>query len=165
VRVIQKDECLLQTKVRLVDGEATYIISVKDAYAKAKDNGLDLVEMNTDSEYSIVKMLDYGKMMYEKKKKLKQSRKPQKSKEIKFHPNINEHDYSIKLKHIIEFLQKGHVVKISLAYRGREMAHQDIGQQLIDKIVDDTSDYAKVEAPAKLEGRKASMLLTPKKKK
>jgi translation initiation factor IF-3 len=165
VRVVQREEALKNKSVRFVDGNESKIVDIKVAYARAQEAGLDLVEMSADSDPCVVKMLDYGKIIYEKKKKKKQNHKVPKLKEIKFHANINPHDYGIKLKHIIEFLEKNHSVKITLDYRGREMAHQELGQALLKQLIKDTSEVSKVDSPPETQGRRATMLLSPVKRK
>jgi translation initiation factor IF-3 len=164
VRVIQREESQQNIEVRLIDGEESKIVNIKEAYKQAQESSLDLVEMNASSSPIVVKIFNFGKIAYEKKKKLKQGKtKSKKSKEIRFHTNITPHDYGIKLKHIIEFLKKGHVVKISLDYRGREMAHLELGKKLLDKLIDETADYSKVESRPEMQGRRASVIISPKK--
>lgn len=163
MKVIQKVESLKYKQVRLINKDQSQVMTVEAALKIAEESGLDLVEMNADSDPVIVKMIDYGKMVYEKKKKFKQNNKPQKLKEIKFHTNIDPHDYNIKIKHIIDFLKKKHPVKITLEYRGREMAHQELGKELLNKVIEDTKEFSKVDSPASTQGRKSTMILSPKK--
>ncbi|CAM1639045.1 C-terminal [Bartonella apihabitans] len=136
-----------------------------DAMAMAEEAGLDLVEIVPNAEPPVCKIIDLGKLKYQNQKKASEARKKQKTveiKEIKMRPNIDTHDYGVKMKAISKFLEGGDKVKITLRFRGREMAHQELGMQLLERVKIDTSSIAKVEAEPKLEGRQMMMVVAPK---
>ena len=127
--------------------------------------GLDLVEIAPNSEPPVCKILDYGKYKYQAQKKAAAARKKQKTfdvKEIKMRPNIDTHDYDVKMRSIRRFFEQGDKVKVTLRFRGREMAHQELGTRLLQKVKDETEEIAKVESEPKLEGRQMVMVLAPK---
>ncbi len=131
----------------------------------AEDAGLDLVEIVPNAEPPVCKIIDLGKLKYQNQKKASEARKKQKTveiKEIKMRPNIDTHDYGVKMKAISKFLEGGDKVKITLRFRGREMAHQELGMQLLERVKIDTSSISKVEAEPKLEGRQMMMVVAPK---
>lgn len=153
-------------EVRVVgeDGEQLGVLQTREALAQARELGLDLVEVAPQSRPPVCRIMDYGKYKYEQSKKAKQARKRQHQvvvKEIKMRPKIEAHDYDFKKKHIIEFLEHGDKVKVTLMFRGREMAHTDLGRQLLEQLASELTELAKVEAPPKQEGRNMTMLLTP----
>ena len=153
-------------RVQLVDGEGTNrgIVSTDEAMQIAEDAGLDLVEVAPNSDPPVCKILDYGRFKFQSQKKAAEARKKQKTfevKEIKMRPNIDEHDYDVKMKRIRKFFEEGDKVKVTLRFRGREMAHQNLGMELLRKVRDDTRELAKVEAEPKLEGRQMVMVLAP----
>ncbi|RMF10204.1 MAG: translation initiation factor IF-3 [Alphaproteobacteria bacterium] len=155
-------------QVRLVDenGEMVGIVSIEDALDRAADAGLDLVEVSPTAEPPVCKILDYGKFKYQAQKKESEARKKQKVihvKEIKMRPNIDTHDYDVKMRNIQKFLEDGDKVKVTLRFRGREMAHQELGAAVLERVRDDTADLAKVEAMPKMEGRQMIMVLAPNK--
>ena len=128
--------------------------------------GLDLVEISPNTDPPVCKILDYGKYKYEAQKRKNEAKKKQKTidvKEIKLRPNIDEHDYQVKLRKIIEFLESGDKVKVTMRYRGREMAHQQIGIDVLGRVKSDTEQKSKVEFEPKLEGRQMVMVLAPTK--
>ena len=132
---------------------------------KAADFGLDLVEVQPNAEPPVCKILDYGKFKYEAQKRANEARKKQKTievKEIKFRPNIDEHDYQVKMRNVNKFLSGGDKVKVTLRFRGREMAHQELGANVLSRIRDETDEIAKVEAMPKMEGRQMVMVLAPR---
>ena len=132
---------------------------------RAQKAGLDLVEISPDAEPPVCKILDYGKFKYQEQKKAAEARKNQKIveiKEIKMRPSIDDHDYDVKMRAMQRFFEEGDKVKITLRYRGREMAHQEIGTKLLDKIKTDVADFAKVEQDARFEGRQVVMVLAPR---
>jgi translation initiation factor IF-3 len=154
-------------KVRLIDqnGENVGIVSTREARSMALEAGLDLVEISPNADPPVAKILDVGKFKYEAQKKAAQARKNQKTqeiKEIKMRPGIDTHDYDVKLKAVHRFIEEGDKVKITLRFRGREMAHNELGAKLLDKLAVDVSTYAKVESSAKLEGKQMLMVLAPK---
>jgi len=131
---------------------------------RAQGAGLDLVEVASKSNPVVCRIMDYGKFLYEEKKKLRDSRKKQhtaKLKEIQFHPNIDEHDYRTKVNHAIAFLEKGYKLKVSVFFRGREMAHRELGRQIIDRVISDIKQTGHVDAPPKAAGRNIIMYLAP----
>jgi len=132
------------------------------------EQGLDLVLVSDNSDPAVCRIMDYGKLRYEQKKKVKDQKKAShktKLKEVKFRVNIEKHDYDYKINHAIEFLGKGNKVKLTLMFRGREMAHKDIGFELVTKVVEDLSAYGKAESMPKLMGRNITAVLAPISKK
>ncbi|WP_207780413.1 translation initiation factor IF-3 [Pokkaliibacter plantistimulans] len=157
-------------EVRLVgpDGEQIGIVSINDALSKAAETEQDLVLIAPEAEPPVCKIMDYGKHLFEKKKQLAVAKKKQKQtqiKEMKFRPGTEEGDYQVKLRNLVRFLEDGDKAKVSLRFRGREMAHQELGMQLMQRIEQDLVELAVVEQRAKLEGRQMVMVLAPKKKK
>ena len=147
------------------EGENLGVLETRDALEKAGDFGLDLVEVSPNVSPPVCRILDYGRYKYEEQKKRNEARKKQKTielKEIKMRPNIDDHDYGVKMKAIHKFLDEGDKVKVTLRFRGREMAHQDLGKQLLGKVQEDLGDKVKVEAHPKLEGRQMIMVLAPR---
>jgi len=131
---------------------------------RAREQGLDLVEVAPTSRPPVCRIMDFGKYKYEKSKKEKAARKRQHQvvvKEIKMRPKIETHDYEFKKKHIVEFLEHGDKVKVTVQFRGREMAHTDLGRELLNQLTADLESVAKVEAPPRQEGRMMILLLTP----
>ena len=154
-------------KVRCIDpdGNQLGIIDTRDAIEKAGDFGLDLVEVQPNAEPPVCKILDYGKFKYEAQKRANEARKKQKTievKEIKFRPNIDEHDYQVKMRNVTKFLNGGDKVKVTLRFRGREMAHQELGANVLARVREETEELAKVEAMPKMEGRQMVMVLAPR---
>ena len=153
-----------EVRVVLEDGQQLGVLQTRDALAKAKELGLDLVEVSPTSRPPVCRIMDFGKYKYEQAKKAKQARKRQHQvvvKEIKMRPKIETHDYDFKKRHIEEFLVEGDKVKVTLMFRGREMAHLDLGRKLLDQLATDLASVGKVEAPARQEGRNMVLLLTP----
>ncbi len=141
------------------------VMTVDEALRRAEQEGLDLVEISPNSDPPVCKILDYGKYKYEAQKKLNATRKSQKVievKEVKLRPNIDEHDYQVKLRNMGRFLDAGDKVKVTMRFRGREMAHQDLGMNVLNRVRDDVGEEAKVEAEPKLEGRQMIMILAPR---
>lgn len=157
-------------EVRVVHDEkgSLGVMSLKEALALAKEEGSDLVEIVPTATPPVCKIIDYGKYKFDLQKKNKEAKKKQKFvqlKEIKMRPQISIHDYNFKMKHIREFLDDGNKVKITIMFRGREMAHTEFGYDLINKIIADLETEASVEKPAKLEGKNLSAVLNPLKMK
>lgn len=159
-------------KVRVIghDGEQIGIVTLQEALAKAEEAGLDLVEVVAGSNPPVCKIINYGKFRYDQTKKEKESKKAQhqvKIKEIKLKPNIDDHDLQTKMRHARDFLEKGNKVKVSCMFRGREMAHTEIGEKVVRQFCTDLEDISMVEAPLKLMGRTLLVVLAPggKKKK
>ncbi|WP_371807962.1 translation initiation factor IF-3 [Aquisalimonas sp. 2447] len=160
----------MQTQqVRLIDqdGEQAGIVSLEDALQRAEDAGLDLVEMVPDPETAVCRIMDYGKHKFEASKKQQAAKKKQKQvqlKEVKFRPGTDEGDYNVKLRNLRKFLEDGDRGKVTLRFRGREMAHQDLGLKLLERVEADLEDIAVVEQRPKMEGRTMVMMLAPRKK-
>ncbi|MPW64852.1 translation initiation factor IF-3 [Moraxella catarrhalis] len=157
-------------EVRLVkeDGEQMGVVDIQTALKAALDVNLDLVEIVADAKPPVCKIMDYKRYLYEQKQKAKEAKKNQKQtqvREIKLRPGTEEADYQVKLRKIVEFLENKDKVKISIRFRGREMAHQEIGKAQLDRIIEDTAEIASVEQAPKVEGRQMGMLLGPAKKK
>jgi len=153
-------------EVRLVDAEGAMVgvVSLREAFARADDAGLDLVEVSPTATPPVCKILDYGKFKYESQKKAAAARKKQRVievKEIKMRPNIDDNDYDIKMKKVREFLDEGDKVKVTMRFRGREMAHQELAAGILEKVRDQVSDLGKVEQFPKLEGRQMVMVMAP----
>lgn len=139
-------------------------MKTSDAIALAEDSGLDLVEVSPNASPPVCKILDYGKYKYEQQKKAAEARKKQKTvdvKEVKIRPGIEKHDYDVKMRNARRFLEKGDKVKVTMRFRGREMAHQDIGYELLSKMREELADISKVEFQPKMEGRQIIMVLAP----
>ena len=153
-------------QVQLVDddGQNHGIVDIEEARQRAQDAGLDLVEISPNSQPPVVKILDYGKYKFQAQKKAAEARKKQKTvevKEIKMRPSIDTHDYEVKMRAARRFLEEGDKVKMTLRFRGREMAHQELGLRLLWRVRDELVDMAKVEADPRLEGRQMIMILAP----
>lgn len=154
-------------KVRVVgaDGVQIGIIDTKDAMARAREAGLDLVEVAPAAEPPVCKIMDFGKYKYEEAKKERAAKRKAHAfhlKELTLRPKIEEHDYQVKLKHLRSFLTAHSKVKITLKFRGREMAHLDLGKKVLDRLVKDSEDLGSVEHPLKVEGKRMIIVLAPK---
>ncbi len=153
--------------IRLVgpDGEMVGVLSAEEGLQMAIDAGLDLVEVSPNADPPVCKILDYGKFKYEQQKKRNEARKKQKTievKEIKMRPGIDEHDYQVKMRSMRRFLDDGDKVKVTIRFRGREMAHQELGMRVLDRVCDDLEELIKVEIVPQTEGRLMTMVLAPK---
>ncbi len=153
--------------VRLIDenGENVGVVSCDDAQERADQAGLDLVEVSPDADPPVCKIMDYGKYKYQAQKKAAEARKNQKIvqiKEIKMRPAIDDHDYNVKMRSIKRFFEDGDKVKVTLRFRGREMAHQQLGMAVLQRVKGDLETIAKVEAEPRLEGRQMVMVLAPR---
>ena len=150
-------------KVRIViDGEGVRTLDTRQALAMAEEQGLDLVEVSGNQDPPICKIIDFGKWKFEQQKKKKGQAKNQHVihiKEIKMRPKIGQHDYEIKKKHAMEFLNKGDKVKVSLRFRGREITHPELGMKVLEKLAQDVSEIANIEIPPKMEGKQIVMVL------
>jgi translation initiation factor IF-3 len=154
-------------QVRLIDqdGEMMGVMSARDAMLRAYAVGLDLVEISPNADPPVCKILDYGKFKYEQQKKKNEAKKKQKVieiKEIKVRPNIDENDYQVKMRAMKSFIEEGDKVKVTLRFRGREMAHQDIGVRVLERIRAEMDISTKVEQMPRLENRQMVMVLSPK---
>ncbi|XOD70449.1 MAG: translation initiation factor IF-3 [Sodalis sp. (in: enterobacteria)] len=157
-------------EVRLtgINGEQAGIVTLNEALRKAEETGVDLVEISPNAEPPVCRIMDYGKFLYERSKSTKEQKKKQKIiqvKEIKFRPGTDESDYQVKLRNLVRFLEDGNKSKITMRFRGREMAHQQIGIDVLNRVRKDLSELAMVESfPSKIESRQMIMVLAPKKK-
>jgi translation initiation factor IF-3 len=154
-------------QVRLIDqnGEMLGVMSAREALMRAYDVGLDLLEISPNAVPPVCKITDFGKFKYEQQKKANEARKKQKVvdiKEIKVRPNIDDHDYGVKMRAMKSFIEEGDKVKVTLRFRGREMAHQDLGIKVLERIRTDLGDTIKVESMPRLENRQMIMVLAPK---
>ena len=154
-------------EVRLIgaDGQNAGVVPIRQAMMMAEEAGLDLVEVSPDAKPPVAKILDYGKFKYQEQKKANEARKNQKVieiKEIKMRPMIDDHDYDVKMRSIRRFFEEGDKVKLTLRFRGREMAHQELGVKVLDKVKADLDAVAKVESQPKMEGRQMIMVISPK---
>ncbi len=161
------NEDISVAQVRLVDenGEQVGVVSTDDALQRAGNAGLDLVEVSPNAEPPVCKIIDYGKLKYQEQKKKNEARKKQKTidvKEIKLRPNIDTHDYDVKMRNARRFIDDGDKVKVTLRFRGREMAHQDLGAQVLQRVRDELDEIAKVEQMPKMEGRQMVMVMSPR---
>ncbi len=161
------NDAIRAREVRLIDetGQNVGVVSKFDALARAEEAGLDLVEVSPDAEPPVCKILDFGKYKYQEQKKAAEARKHQKIveiKEIKMRPGIDDHDYDVKMRAIKRFFEEGDKVKVTLRFRGREMAHQQLGMAVLVRVKTDTEQIAKVESEPRFEGRQMVMVLAPK---
>ncbi|HZF46734.1 MAG TPA: translation initiation factor IF-3 [Sphingomonadaceae bacterium] len=161
------DNFIQSDKVRVIDenGENLGVMYTSEAIEQAAEVGLNLVEVSPNADPPVCKFLDVGKYRYEAQKKANAARKTQKTqeiKEIKMRPNIDTHDYDVKMRNVNKFLLEGDKVKITLRFRGREMSHQELGMNLLKRVQDDVAEIAKIEAYPRLEGRQMLMVLSPK---
>jgi translation initiation factor IF-3 len=169
---VQKDGPRVNDEIRVrevhlidKDGANKGTVLIAEALRLAQEAGLDLVEIAPNAAPPVCKLLDYGKFKYQEQKKAAEARKKQKIvevKEIKFRPMIDDHDYDVKMRAMQRFFEEGDKVKVTLRFRGREMAHQELGFQLLNRVKDDTSKLAKVEQDPKMEGRQMVMVLAPR---
>ena len=149
------------------EGEQVGVMSTRDALERAAEQGLDLVEVSPNAEPPVCRIMDFGKYLFEQKKKAQVAKKKQAQvqiKEVKFRPGTDEGDYKVKLRNLTRFLEEGDKAKVTLRFRGREMLHQDLGRKLLERIRTDLDELAVVEQFPKLEGRQMVMMLGPKKK-
>ncbi|HEX7871674.1 MAG TPA: translation initiation factor IF-3 [Sphingobium sp.] len=161
------NEFITAPKVRVIDedGENLGVLFTREAMEQAAEVGLDLVEVSPNADPPVCKFLDIGKFKYEAQKKANIARKTQKTqeiKEIKMRPNIDDHDYDTKMKKVHDFIGDGDKVKITLRFRGRELSHQQLGMNLLQRVAENVQEIAKVEAYPRMEGRQMLMVLSPK---
>ncbi len=161
------NELIESPNVRVVDhnGEMVGVLSVQEGMEMAYEVGLDLVEVSPNADPPVCKILDYGKFKYEEQKKRNEARKKQKVidvKEIKMRPGIDVHDYDVKMRNVRRFLDEGDKVKITIRFRGREMAHQELGMKVLDRVREELEELAKVEQFPKMEGRMMIMVIAPR---
>ena len=163
---LRTNERITASEVRVISssGKQLGIISIREALNHAEDEGFDLVEVSPDANPPVCKIIDYGKLKYREQKSKKEAKKKQKTievKEIKIRPGINKHDYQVKLKALSKFIGGGNKVKVSMRFRGREIEHQNLGMDLLNKLTQEVAEYAKVEVLPKFEGRQIMMILVP----
>ena len=161
------NERIRVNSIRLVDekGEQIGVVPTEDGISRARMANLDLVEVSPTAEPPVCRIMDFGKWLYEQKRKSKQSHKKQHVttlKEIRLRPKIDPHDRDIKINHAIKFLEKGHKVQFTMLFRGREMMHVDIGYKIMAEVVETLEAYAKIERDAKMLGRRITLVVTPK---
>ena len=161
------NEEILSSQVRLIlsSGENAGITDTQEAIQKATVEGLDLVEISPNADPPVAKIMDYGKYKYQAQKKKSEARKKQSVivvKEIKIRPSIEEHDYQVKMRAMNRFINDGDKVKVTLRFRGREMAHQELGAKILDRVQEDLEAVAKVEQFPKMEGRQVTMVFAPR---
>jgi translation initiation factor IF-3 len=161
------NDLIVSDKVRVIDenGENIGVMITQEAIEQAAGVGLDLVEVSPNADPPVCKFLDVGKFRYEAQKKANAARKTQKTqdiKEIKMRPNIDDHDYDVKMRNVHKFIDNGDKVKVTLRFRGRELSHQQHGMNLLKRVQDDVAETAKIEAYPRMEGRQMLMVLAPK---
>jgi translation initiation factor IF-3 len=154
-------------RVRLVDerGEMIGVVTRNEALERATQAGLDLVEVAANADPPVVKILDFGKYKYEEQKRRNEARKKQKVievKEIKLRPGIDDHDYDVKMRSMLKFIEEGDKVKVTMRFRGRELAHQELGMKVLMRVRDDLDKMTKIEQHPRMEGRQMTMVLSPK---
>lgn len=148
------------------DGEQIGVMGIRDALARAEESGMDLVEIAPQADPPVCRIMDWGKYRFETQKKAQAARKKQKQiqiKEIKFRPGTDDHDYDVKMRNLRRFIEEGNKVKVTLRFRGREMAHQELGRDLLKRVEADMSEEITVEQYPRMEGRQMVMMLAPKK--
>ena len=141
------------------------VVATREALLRAEEVGLDLVEVQPNADPPVCKIMDFGKYKYEQQKRAAEARKKQKTievKEIKMRPNIDEHDYGVKMRSVMKFLNEGDKVKVTMRFRGREMAHQELGLALLNRVREEVGDLAKVEQFPRMEGRQMTMVIAPR---
>ncbi|MFV0544215.1 MAG: translation initiation factor IF-3 [Marinicella pacifica] len=165
---VRRNQQIKIPEVRLIDqnGDQVGVMATDEALKRAEEAGLDLVEISPKARPPVCKIMDYGKFKFEQAKKQQQAKKKQKKvqlKEVKFRPNTDEGDFQVKMKNLRKFIDQGNKVKVTIMFRGRELAHRELGSQMLDRVAEEVQDEAVVEQrPAKMEGRFMIMLLAPK---
>ena len=165
---IRINENITAKQVRLIDAENENrgIVSIREALALAEEEGLDLIEISPQANPPVCKILDFGKFRYEQQKRKNEAKKNQKVveiKELKLRPMIEAHDYEVKVKQAKKFLDQGNKVKFTMRFKGRELSANDMGKQVLSKLLEDLEDCSKVDSEMKLEGRQMTMVLSPQK--
>ena len=154
-----------EVRVTSATGEQLGIMQTRDALRMAEEQHLDLVEVAPKARPPVCRIMDYGKYRYEQQKRDKEARKKQKVitiKEVKLRPNIEQHDFDVKLKNALKFVQEGNKVKVTIMFRGRELSHPELGREVLEKVAEQLKDMVSVERTAKLEGKNMTMILAPK---
>jgi len=162
------NEKIRADEIRLIgaEGENIGLVTPERGIELADDAGLDLVEISPNAAPPVCKIMDFGKFKYETQKRESEARKKQKIieiKEVKFRPNTDVHDYDVKMRNVVKFLGNGDKVKVTMRFRGREMAHLELGRALLERVVDDIEDIGKIESMPKMEGRQMIMMVSPSK--
>ena len=162
----RRNRAITAQQVRLIDqnGDAVGVVSIREAMVKAREAGLDLVEVAPQAKPPVCKIINYGKLKYELQKKKSEAKKKQKVievKEVKLTPSIGEHDYQVKMNNVKRFIGDGNKVKITLRFRGREISHKEIGENLLSRVLSDTQEIAKCDGKPQLEGRQMMMIISP----
>ena len=160
------NEKIRAPEIRLIgaEGENVGVVSPQRGMELAEQAGLDLVEISPNAPPPVCKIMDFGKFKYEQQKRESEARKKQKVievKEVKFRPNTDTHDYDVKMRNVFKFLENGDKVKVTLRFRGREMAHQNLGRELLERVAEDVKEIGKVENMPKMEGRQMVMMIGP----
>ncbi|MCH2248877.1 MULTISPECIES: translation initiation factor IF-3 [Cognatishimia] len=160
------NDAIRAPEIRLIgaDGDNVGVVHPAKAMQMAADAELDLVEISPNANPPVCKIMDYGKFKYEQQKRESEARKKQtviQVKEVKFRPNTDTHDYDVKMRNVVKFLEKGDKVKVTLRFRGREMAHQNLGRELLERVAEDIKELGKVENMPKMEGRQMTMMVGP----
>ena len=166
---VRRNEEISATQVRVIgaNGEQVGILPIDEALASASELALDLVEVAPNSDPPVCRIMDYGKFVFEQNKKAQSARRKQKQiqvKEVKFRPGTEESDYQVKLRNLVKFLSQGDKTKVTLRFRGREMAHQELGAELLKRVRDDLAEYGTVEQFPLMEGRQMVMVIAPRKR-
>ena len=166
---VRRNEEILAPQLRVIgaDGGQVGVMTRSEALAKAAAEELDLVEVSPTAEPPVCRIMDFGKYLFEQNKKAHSAKRKQKQiqlKEVKFRPGTETADYQVKLRNLIRFLTDGDKAKVTMRFRGREMAHTEIGRKLLDRLVVDLSEHGQIEQQAAMEGRQITMVITPKKK-
>ncbi|MCJ7421341.1 translation initiation factor IF-3 [Sphingomicrobium astaxanthinifaciens] len=161
------DKHIQSPKVRVIDenGDNLGVMFTREAMEQANEIGLNLVEISPNADPPVAKFLDIGRHKYEAQKKANAKRKAQKTqeiKEIKMRPNIDDHDYQVKMKKVVQFIENGDKVKLTIRFRGREMAHNQLGMAVLNRVEEDTAEIAKIEQRPRMEGRQMLMVVAPK---
>lgn len=166
---VRRNEEILSPQLRVIgaDGSQVGVLSRSEALARAAAEELDLVEVSPTAEPPVCRIMDFGKYLFEQNKKAHSAKRKQKQiqlKEVKFRPGTETADYQVKLRNLIKFLTAGDKAKVTMRFRGREMAHTEVGRRLLDRLVVDLADYGAIEQHAAMEGRQITMVISPKKK-
>ena len=162
---VNQDIRIREVQLIDADGNNRGVVPTEEALAIAEGQGLDLVEISPNASPPVCKVLDYGRYKYQAQKKANEARKKQKVidvKEVKMRPNIDTHDYEVKMRSAVKFLEGGDKVKFTMRFRGREMAHQELGMNVLRQVKEQTSELAKVELEPKMEGRQMIMIVAPR---
>ncbi|WP_376693547.1 translation initiation factor IF-3 [Wenzhouxiangella sp. EGI_FJ10409] len=164
----RRNEDITAREVRVVgsEGDQIGVMAIRDALARASEEGMDLVEIAPQAEPPVCRIMDWGKFRFEQSKKAQAARKKQKQiqiKEVKFRPGTDDHDYDVKMRNLRRFIEEGDKVKVTLRFRGREMAHQELGLEILQRVEKDMAEETVVEQRPRMEGRQMVMMLSPKK--